>query len=132
MSDHPTAPAKRINPRWRQILGRAAEEHAAHYLRRRGCLVIERRFGRREGEIDLIVEHQGTVVFVEVKARRGDGFGDPVEAVTARKRQRIVATARRFLAARQWRSRCCRFDVVSVRLSGGRATVEWLRDAFRP
>ena len=120
------------NPRWQHILGRAAEQHAAHYLRRRGCRVIAQRFGGSGGEIDLIVEHEGTIAFVEVKARRASGFGEPVEAVNARKRKRIVATARRFLAAQRWRNRRCRFDVVSVRLRRGRARIEWLRDAFRP
>ncbi|MGD8329508.1 MAG: YraN family protein [Acidobacteriota bacterium] len=120
------------NPRARHAIGRAAEGLAARYLQRQGCTIVARRFGKRGGEIDLVVDDGGVVAFVEVKARRGERYGAPVSAVTARKRRRIVATARAFLAARRWRSRRCRFDIVGVRLGQGRAQVAWYRDAFRP
>jgi putative endonuclease len=119
------------NPRARHATGRAAEDLAAGYLERQGCHVLERRFACREGEIDLIVEDRGVVAFVEVKARYGYRFGGPLCSVTARKRRRIVATARAFLGRRRWRGRRCRFDVVGVRLRAGNARVEWVRDAFR-
>ena len=119
------------NPRARHAVGRAAEDLAAGYLQRQGCQVLERRFGCRVGEIDLIVEDEGVVVFVEVKARRGSRYGGVLCAVTARKRRRIITTARVFLGGRRWRARRCRFDVVGVRLQGGNAEVEWIRDAFR-
>lgn len=71
------------------------------------------------------------MAFVEVKARRSERYGSPICAVTARKRRRIIGTARRFLGERGWRSRRCRFDVVGVVLAGGTARVQWVRDAFR-
>jgi putative endonuclease len=120
------------NPRRRHALGRAAEEYASRHLREHGCAILARRYGRRGGEIDLVVEDEGVVVFVEVKARGTGAFGDPAEAVTPRKRRRIVATARRFLAEQAWRGRACRFDVVAVHSQRGKATLVWLRDAFRP
>jgi len=119
------------NPRARHKLGRAAEDLAAAYLQQQGCRVVERRYGRRGGEIDLIVDDGGVLAFVEVKARRSERYGAPISAVTDRKRRRIVRTARLFLAAHPRRSRRCRFDVVSVRLIGGRAELSWVRDAFR-
>ncbi len=120
------------NPRSRHALGRAAEDYAARYLESRGCTVQARRYGRRGGEIDLVVDDAGVVVFVEVKARHTALFGDPIEAVTRRKQRRIVATARRYLQEHGRRGRPCRFDVVSVRVRRGKATIVWLRDAFRP
>ncbi len=119
------------NPRARHAVGRAAEDLAAGYLQRHGCYVLDRRFTCRTGEIDLIVEDDGVLVFVEVKARHGCRYGGALCAVTTRKRRRIVATARAFLGQRRWRGRRCRFDVVGVRLHGGTAEVEWIRDAFR-
>jgi putative endonuclease len=119
------------NPRARHATGRAVEDLAARYLERHGCRVVARRFGRRGGEIDLVVDDGGVVAFVEVKARRSDRYGSPMSAVTERKQRRIVGTARAFLAARRWRARRCRFDVVAVRLRDGYAHVEWVRDAFR-
>jgi putative endonuclease len=123
-----TGPA---NPRARHTTGRAAEDFAAAWLERQGCFVVARRYGKRGGEIDLVIDDAGVVAFVEVKARRSDRFGVPIATVTARKRARIIATARTFLGERRWRSRPCRFDVVGVRLEGGKARIEWFRDAFR-
>lgn len=89
------------------------------------------RVGR--GEIDLVCEHDGDVVFVEVKARRGAEFGTPAEAVTVRKQRALLALAARYLGRAGRAHRTCRFDVVEVWLgAGGRpARVEVLRDAFR-
>ena len=57
--------------------GRAGEAAAAALLRRSGYKIIERNFRVREGEIDIVAEHSGDLVFVEVKARRSGAFGKP-------------------------------------------------------
>lgn len=128
MSSTSTPPA---NPRWRHATGRAAEEFAARHLERQGCCLIARRFACPGGEIDLIVEDRGVVVFVEVKARRTRRYGHPAEAVSHRKQRRLLVAARTFLRRKQWSTRRCRFDVCSVYLDGGKARVAWIRDAFR-
>ena len=119
------------NPRWRHATGRAAEELAARHLEEQGCRLLARRFACRGGEIDLIVEDAGVIVFVEVKARRGRRYGDPAEAVGHRKRRRLLCAARTFLRRKQWSTRRCRFDLCRVDLDRGKATVTWIRDAFR-
>ncbi len=121
----------RVNPRWRHATGRAAEELAARHLEEQGCRLLVRRFACRGGEIDLIVEDRGVIVFVEVKARRGRRYGDPAEAIGYRKRRRLLIAARTFLRRKRWSTRRCRFDVCSVYLERGKATVAWMRDAFR-
>ncbi len=121
----------RANPRWRHATGRAAEELAARHLEERGCRLLVRRFACRGGEIDLIVEDRGVIVFVEVKARRGRRYGDPAEAVSHRKQRRLLVAARTFLRRKRWSTRRCRFDLCRVDLDRGKATVAWIRDAFR-
>ena len=64
----------------RQTLGRRGEQFAARFLEGAGLRVIERRFRLRCGEIDLIALDRELVVFIEVKTRRGSGFGAPAEA----------------------------------------------------
>ena len=64
----------------RQAFGELGERIAERWLRRHGWRVVSRRFRSGHRDIDLIVERDGTVAFVEVKARRGREFGDPVEA----------------------------------------------------
>jgi putative endonuclease len=98
-----------------------------------GLRVIERRFRRRTGEIDLICLDRETVVFVEVKARRGTAAGTPAEAVTARKTERLANTALAFLQERGWLERAARFDVVEVLAPAGcPPRVRHIPDAFRP
>ncbi|MFQ5742075.1 MAG: YraN family protein [Acidobacteriota bacterium] len=121
-----------MRARWRQLLGGAAEDLAARHLVGMGCDILARRYRWRRGEIDLIVQDGPVLAFVEVKARRGQRFGTPAQAVTRRKRRHLVCTARHYLRKAGWGSCRCRFDVVCVELQEGRARIRWLRDAFRP
>lgn len=74
----------------RRSLGEVGEVLAARYLTERGASVLARNWRCLDGELDLVVvEPDGVVVAVEVKTRRGVGFGDPVEAVTPVKQQRL-------------------------------------------
>jgi len=125
-----TDDARSRDPRRR--LGAEGETVAAEFLRRAGLRILERRYRTRLGEIDLIAEDGTVLVFVEVKARRGSGFGRPAEAVDRRKQQRLGRVATLYLQRRGWLERSCRFDVVEILAgSDGRYRVEHLVDAFR-
>jgi putative endonuclease len=107
--------------------GTAAEDLALAYLQRQGLVLKARNFTCRMGEIDLIMEERGTLVFVEVRQRSSSSFGGAAESITARKREKVVATARFYLAGRSDLPPC-RFDAVLV---DGQSRIEWIRDAFR-
>src|SRR5439155_14493815 len=79
--------------RRRAGLGRTGEAAAARHLAARGFRILETRFRTRAGEIDLVAEEAGTLVFVEVKARCSLFCGRPSEAVDARKRARLIRAA---------------------------------------
>jgi putative endonuclease len=117
----------------RQVRGRIGEDAAAEALAARGYRVLVRNLRLGRGEIDLVCEQGGDIVFVEVKARRGAGFGTPAEAVTPKKQRALAALAARYLMRAGRGDRTCRFDVVEVWLAAGDrvARVEVLRDAFR-
>ncbi len=108
--------------------GAAAEALALEYLEREGLHLRARNFRIRRGEIDLIMEDRGEIVFVEVRARRRSGFGDGVESITAAKRRRLIAAAKAWLQ-RQRHEPPTRFDVIAV--TPETRHVEWIRDAFR-
>lgn len=116
----------------RQAFGRAGEALAVAALETRGYTVLERRYRLRTGEVDIIARDGTTLVFVEVKARHDREFGDPSEAVTRQKQQRLVALAREYLHAHGLDEAPCRFDVVSVLAGPGAPEVEVIVDAFRP
>ncbi len=83
----------------KDVLGRAGEDRAAQYLEERGYAVLDRNWRIRDGEIDLVVARPGELVIVEVKTRRGSGFGHPFEAIDARKQQRLWRLAVAWIAA---------------------------------
>jgi putative endonuclease len=107
-------------------LGVEAEEESCRLLRGLGYRIVSRNWRIRSGEIDIVARDGDVLVFVEVKARSGDGFGGPEAAVGPAKRRRMIAAAKAFVS----RTGCdlpARFDVVVW--EGGRARVH--RDAFR-
>lgn len=107
--------------------GAAWEQSVAKFLTQRGMVILERNFRCRQGEIDLIGRHQGFLVFVEVKYRRGQEKGYAAEAVDYRKQCRIcrVSDYYRFLH-RLGSLEGIRYDVVAVQGE----EMQWIQNAF--
>ena len=115
----------------RHLVGRNGEEAAARWYRSAGYEVLDRNWRVREGELDLIARRGSTIVFCEVKTRRGDAFGSPAEAVTATKQRRIRGLALQWLASRRLPAHQLRFDVAEVRPDGrGDWIVQVIEAAF--
>lgn len=105
----------KISETSRKGLGAQGEYWAGAYLENKGYRILECNFKNLIGEIDLVVEKDGTICFVEVKTRRSFKFGLPHEAVNARKRHKLVALAQSYLKYRfQSQDIKARFDVVSI------------------
>jgi putative endonuclease len=111
-------------------VGAWGEDLALRYLIKHGYRLVERNYRTRRGEIDLILRKEGTLVFVEVKLRRGTGFGDPLEAVTPRKQATLRYLAERYLAVREPDFDTVRFDVVGILASREGLRIEHVEDAF--
>lgn len=114
----------------RTELGRIGEDLACRELEKRGYFVLERRYRRRGGEIDIIARDGETMVFVEVKAREGKDFGDAAESVTPRKRRRMTHVALDYLARNHVAECPCRFDVVTIQVGNGLPAIELYQNAF--
>ncbi len=114
----------------RLALGSWGEAAAADYLRGRGMKILERNLRTPLGELDLVARQGKTLVFVEVKTRRGSAFGTPQEAVGPRKQRQILKAAQWYLAQGKGRGLQPRFDVVAILLAAGGVTVEHIPDAF--
>ncbi len=100
----------------RQAVGRYGERVAATFLETQGLRVLDRNWRCRQGEIDIIALEAGCVVFCEVKTRRSDTCGAPVEAVTVPKQLRIRRLAAIWLAAQVVSFPEIRIDVVAITL----------------
>jgi putative endonuclease len=116
--------------------GRRGEDIAAAHLEAKGYRVLDRnyRFGREE--VDVVAfqptpaNDGGVIVFVEVKARSGDGFGAPEAAVDRAKQQAILRVAEAYLHERRLMPSPTRFDVVAVRFGSGEPEVTHFENAF--
>jgi putative endonuclease len=114
-------------------LGRWGERRAERLLRSKDFTVLDRNFAIPEGEIDIVAaDHDGTVVFVEVKTRAGESFSPVEAAVTGAKEQRMLKAARAFLAKHHIAERPCRFDFVGIVLQPQGAEVRHYEGAFHP
>jgi len=101
----------------RQNVGRVGESLAAQALHEQGYHILEQNFRCRQGEIDLVAEDAGDLVFVEVKTRRGNPYGLPEEAVTRAKRRKLAQVASCYLDQHGNPDRSWRIDVVAVQFN---------------
>lgn len=108
--------------------GKLGEDLAAKFLEKSGYKIIERNFHSRVGEIDIIAQDGGTLVFVEVKTRWSKKFGLPVEAVTPFKLNSIVKTLNYYKLLHPELPESLRIDVVSVDLEDKTPKIELIKN----
>ncbi len=115
----------------RRILGDEGESRAEAFLRRKGFTILGRNLQFSAGELDLVADDHGVLVFVEVKRRRTGAFGGALEAVDARKQAKLIRVAAQFLAQHRIRNKACRFDVVLLQEGrDGSTAVQHITNAF--
>jgi putative endonuclease len=110
--------------------GRVAEQEAAKWLESKGYTLLEANYRHQHAEIDLIMTHQGLLVFIEVKFRTGTGFGFAEEFVDGTKKRLLVKAADQYIYQKDWQ-RDIRFDIVGV-YQDSRGTLHFrqFEDAF--
>ena len=108
--------------------GEQAERWAANYLRHQHLTLVTQNYRSRFGEIDLIMQDDATLVFIEVRLRRNADFGGAAASIDSHKQQRLIRTAQQYLASLA-RTPPCRFDVVLMDDAEGR-NAQWLKNAF--
>ena len=120
----------------RAATGARGEDVAAAFLEAKGFTVMDRNYRFQREEVDLVCFQPwpsgegGEIVFVEVKARRGDGFGRPEDAVDKAKQRAIMRVAEAYLFERKLGGALVRFDVVSILFGRGEPQVEHFENAF--
>jgi putative endonuclease len=98
-------------------IGFQGEQIASQFLVDQGYAIRARNWRVREGELDIVAEEDGIIVFVEVKTRRSRKYGYPEEAITAAKRRRLLKAAFAYLEEHQLLDREWRFDVIAIECS---------------
>lgn len=98
-------------------IAKIGESAAAEYLKAHGYQILAQNYRFQRGEIDLIVQQDNRIVFVEVKTRRSLKFGLPQYAVTQKKQRQISKIALAYLQKQNLMDVPCRFDVIAIHLS---------------
>lgn len=116
----------------RAEFGRMAEDAALRYLQEHNLILLQRNFRSRFGEIDLIMQENNTIIFVEVRSRKNSAFLHPAETIDHSKRNKIRKTSQVFMQKTlAWNRYDWRFDVIT--LIGKRENemeIEWIKSAF--
>ena len=111
--------------------GQISEDRAAAYLMAHGYTIRDRNWRIGHKEIDIVAQKNGLLVIVEVKARRNDLYGDPIEAVTDDKIRKLVQAANAYVRYHRI-NRPIRFDIIAIIGEPGHQEVEHIEDAFYP
>jgi len=114
----------------RQQFGKESESLAVRYLKKNGYKILEQNYRNKIGEIDIIAKEKGTLVFVEVKARKTHVFGNPKWAVTPKKQRKISMVALYYLKTTRQTHVKARFDVISLSLTKDNPQIEIIKNAF--
>ena len=116
-------------------LGRLGEDEAARHLKSKGYTILERNYGTKQGEIDLVAFRDGVLAFVEVRAQTEPSVTDPLETITRRKRRRVIQAARAYASQHHLDRQdvSLRFDVIAVLFDEQqhRRRIEHVEDAFQ-
>lgn len=113
-----------------QRLGEQGEQVAERWLRQRGWTILDRRWRSGRRDLDLVATQGDVVAFVEVKARRRNDFGGPVEAVGWRKQRELQRSATCWIDRHGAAGQVYRFDVIGVWVTPATVRVRHVADAF--
>ncbi len=111
-------------------VGKIYEELAANYLKTQGYKVIAKNYQIRGGEIDIVAKEGNDLVFVEVKARYNDSFGQAIESITPWKIQALLKTARFYVQKINWGDKPYRFDLVAIDLVEGKPEIKLIKNVI--
>lgn len=111
--------------------GKVSEDRAAAYLMAQGYTIRERNWRLGHKEIDIIAQKDGVLAIIEVKARKSNHYGDPVEAVTDKKIRHLVQAANAYVRYHRI-DLTIHFDIIAITGEIGHQTVTHIEEAFYP
>lgn len=111
--------------------GQECEDLAAQYLEKQGLTILERNYQCRLGEIDIIAKNSEFVIFIEVKYRKNNRYGEPFAFVDTKKQRRLIMTALHYNQCKGLNEKHpMRFDVISIQAQNTQFDIQWLKNAF--
>jgi len=100
----------------RQEVGKLGEKLAQGFLKKRGYHILETGFRCRSGEIDIVAQRKGCLIFVEVRTKSNLDFGTPEESITQGKKRKLITSALSYISTHQDLPSAWRIDVVAIEI----------------
>ncbi len=110
--------------------GNAGETAAAEFLEQSGISILQRNYRYDRGEIDIVADDHGIIVFVEVKSRKPGSLETPEESITPQKEEFLKRTAEGYLLEHRQEEHPSRFDLVAVEWEKGKRSIRHLKGIF--
>ncbi len=112
------------------MLGDRAEKLAQNFLRKKGLKLHQKNYHCRYGEIDIVMQHQDYLVFIEVRHRKSSNYGGALESVDKRKQNKLRNSAEHYLIKHKKTNTPCRFDILCVNGDLNKPEIDWIQNAF--
>lgn len=113
------------------LLGKKGESIATSYIEKKGYVILAQNWRDRNDEIDIIAKYKNQLIFVEVKTRRSDAFGEPELAITQKKQHFLIRAANAYIIKNDFQGES-RFDVLSILYRPNKIDIYHIEDAFYP
>jgi putative endonuclease len=112
--------------------GHAYEQQAERFLSSQGYILRDKNYYTRRGEIDLIMTHKSSLIFIEVRYRNNAAFGTAEETITKAKQDKIIFSAKHYISRHKLWHMNIQFDVITLTPDNHKNTVKlnWLKNAF--
>jgi putative endonuclease len=110
--------------------GKQGEDIAVAHLRKTGYQIVAQNYRCLYGEVDIIARDGDTIVFIEVKSRKSETFGQPQEAVGLEKQKKLSRISLHYLQQKRLESCNARFDVIAVKMLPGGTRIDLIQNAF--
>ncbi len=114
----------------KQYVGKKGEHIAVEYLRNEGYEILETNYRFGHTEIDIVAKEGDELVFIEVKTRRSDEYGDPADAITEVKEERFRHAAEGYFYEHELEDQMCRFDFIGIKLDGTNIRIQHVKNVL--
>ncbi len=114
----------------RHIIGKIGEDIACKYILQKNYKIIKRNFYCRQGEIDIIAKDKNEVVFIEVKTRTNNKYGEPVDSITYYKKNKIIKSIQYYIYKEKIEHIDIRIDVIEIYSKKGKYKINHIKNAI--
>ena len=114
----------------RHIIGREGEDIATEFLENKGYQILDRNFSTRHGEIDIVAKDEEEYVFIEVKARKSNQYGEPIDAINENKIKHLKSAIKYYLYINKLENKFIRIDVIEVKYVKNKIYINHIKQAI--